>query len=280
LHERGGKIMPVTVKTFATSAEAAAALSSERDVRYFGGGTLVMRALNEGDVSVSTIVRATDRALTHLDVGGPRMTIGAGVTFARVLAERELAFLHPVAGSIGGPAVRNMGTVGGNLFAPAPFGDFAVALLALDATVSLQSGYGAREVPIEEFLSGRARLAGGLVLSVSLRRPSEAGAFRYRKIARIRPKGASVVTLALHLPSSGNRIVGARVALGAMAAMPVRAKGAERALEGHALDAASIASAVAAASEGTSPADDSLASAWYRREVVGIHLRRLLAGQD
>ena len=43
-------LMPVTVKTFATSGEAAAALSSERDARYLGGGTLVMRALNEGDV--------------------------------------------------------------------------------------------------------------------------------------------------------------------------------------------------------------------------------------
>ena len=96
--------MPVTVKTFATSGEAAAALSSERDARYLGGGTLVMRALNEGDVSIATIVRATDRALTHLDVTSSRITIGAGVTFARVLAERELAFLHPVAGSIGGPA--------------------------------------------------------------------------------------------------------------------------------------------------------------------------------
>jgi CO/xanthine dehydrogenase FAD-binding subunit len=140
--------MPVTVKTFATSSEAAAALSAERDAHYLGGGTLVMRALNEGDLSVSTIVRATDRALTHLDLAGSRITIGAGVTFARVLAERELAFLHPVAGSIGGPAVRNMGTIGGNLFAPTPFGDFAVALLALDATVSVQSGYGARDVSI------------------------------------------------------------------------------------------------------------------------------------
>ena len=83
--------MPVTVKTFATSGEAAAALSSERDARYLGGGTLVMRALNEGDVSVSTIVRATDRALAHFDIAGPRITIGAGVTFARVLAERGLA---------------------------------------------------------------------------------------------------------------------------------------------------------------------------------------------
>jgi CO/xanthine dehydrogenase FAD-binding subunit len=55
---------------------------------------------------------------------------------------------------------------------------------------------------------------------------------------------------------------------------------AARALAGRVLDAASIAAAVAAATEGTSPANDSLASAWYRREVVGVHLRRLLAGQD
>ena len=46
------------------------------------------------------------------------------------------------------------------------------------------------------------------------------------------------------------------------------------------LDASGIAAAVAAAAEGTSPATDSLASTWYRREVVGVHLRRLLLGQD
>src|SRR5262245_66555420 len=108
--------MPVTVKTFASSGEAAAALSSDRGARYLGGGTLVMRALNEGDVSISTVVRVTDRALKRIDVSGARVVIGAGVTLARVLAERDLAFLHPPARSIGGPAVRNMGTVGGNLF--------------------------------------------------------------------------------------------------------------------------------------------------------------------
>jgi CO/xanthine dehydrogenase FAD-binding subunit len=185
--------MPVTVKTFATSGEAASALSSERDARYLGGGTLVMRALNEGDLSVSTVVRATDRALTQIEFASSRITIGAGVTFARVLAERELAFLHPVAASIGGPAVRNMGTVGGNLFAPTPFGDFAVALLALDATVSVQGGYGARDVPIEEFLAGRDRQQGALVLSVSCQRPHHE-AFRYRKISRIKPKGGSLAS--------------------------------------------------------------------------------------
>ncbi len=272
--------MPVTVKTFATAAEAASALSSDRAARYLGGGTLVMRALNEGDISISTVVRATDRALNRIDPSGARIVIGAGVTFGHILGERDLAFLHAPARSIGGPAVRNMGTVGGNLFAPHPFGDFAVALLALDAVVSVQGGLGARDMPIEEFLQSRDRQSGALVLAVSCARPNPAETFRYRKIARIKPKGGSVLTLAAHLPTSGGRISGARIVLGSMAQVPMRARAAERALEGRALEPSTIAAAAAVAAEGTSPADTALASAWYRREVVGVHLRRLLAGQE
>ena len=114
-----------------------------------------MRALNEGDVSISTVVRAQDQALTRIDASGPRVTLGAGVTFARVLAERDLGFLHAPARSIGGPAVRNMGTVGGNLFAQNPYGDFTVALLALDATVAVQGGFGSRDIPIEDKLRSK-----------------------------------------------------------------------------------------------------------------------------
>ena len=256
--------MPVTVKTFANFGEAASALSSDRSARYLGGGTLVMRALNEGDISISTVVRATDQALSRIDVASSRITIGAGVTFAKILAERDLAFLHAPARSIGGPAVRNMGTVGGNLFAPSPYGDFTVALLALDATVSVQGGLGARDMPIEEFLQSRERQSGALVLAVSCQRPASADAFRYRKIARIKPKGGS----------------GARIALGSMAATQIRARSAERALEGRPLDDAAISAAAAASAEGVSPADNALGSAWYRREIVGVHLRRLLSGLE
>jgi len=272
--------MPVTVKTYASSGEAASALSSDRSARYLGGGTLVMRALNEGDVSISTVVRATDRALSHIDTASSRITIGAGVTFAKILAERELAFLHAPARSIGGPAVRNMGTVGGNLFAQNPYGDFTVALLALDATVSVQSGFGARDVPIEEFLQSRERQSGALVVAISCQKPASADAFRYRKVARIKPKGGSVITLAAHLPSSNGRISGARIALGSMAATQIRAKAAERALEGRSLDDSAISAAAAAAAEGVSPTDNALGSAWYRREIVGVHLRRLLSGLE
>lgn len=272
--------MAVTVKTFASSNEAAAALSSDRGARYLGGGTLVMRALNEGDVSISTVVRASDQALTRIDASGPRITLGAGVTFARILGERDLAFLHAPARSIGGPAVRNMGTVGGNLFAPNPYGDFTVALLALDAMVAVQGSFGARDIAIEEFLQSRERQSGALVLSVSCTRPASTEAFRYRKVARIKPKGGSVITLAAHVPISGGRIAGARIALGSMAPTQICARAAERALEGSILDAATIAAAASAATEGTSPSDSALGSAWYRREIVGVHLRRLLSGQE
>ena len=271
--------MPLSLKSCATIAEAAAALTNQRDARYLGGGTLVMRDVNEGDVSFSTLVRTSDRALTRLEASGPRLVIGAGVTYAALLAERDFAFLHPVARSIGGPAVRNMGTIGGNLFAPAPFGDFTTALLALDATVLLHGGYSACETGIEEFLASRERNLNALVLAVSLPRPANAEAFRYRKVARVKPKGAAVLTIAAHLPLSGGRVSGARIAFGSMGATPLRAKSAERALEGRALDASTIAAAASGALEGLSPVDDALASAWYRREVAGVHLRRLLSGE-
>ena len=57
--------MPVVVKTFAAPAEAAAALASDRSARFIAGGTLIMRALNEGDVGISTIVR---KVITSHDI--------------------------------------------------------------------------------------------------------------------------------------------------------------------------------------------------------------------
>ena len=249
--------MTVQVKTFGSMSEAAAALASDRAARFFSGGTLLMRAINEGDTTIATLVRATDPAYRQIRNEGARIVIGAGVRMVDILASRDLAFLHPVARVVGGPAVRAMATVGGNLFAPSPYGDFAVALLALDATVMVQGAYGgAQQTPLEQFLAGRDRAgSGGLVTAVSVPRPASPDAFRFRKVARVKPKGVSVLSIAAHLPVAGGRIAGARVAYGAMAPTPIRARAVERALEGRSLDAAGIAPALAAAAEGTSPAD-------------------------
>ena len=274
--------MTVEVKTFGSMSGAAAALASDRTARFFSGGTLLMRAINEGDTTIATLVRSTDPDYRQIRNEGARIAIGAGVRMVDIFASRDLAFLHPVARVVGGPAVRAMATVGGNLFAPSPYGDLTVALLALDATVIVQGAYGgAQQTPLEQFLAARDRAgSGGLVMAVSVPRPASPDAFRFRKVARVKPKGVSVLSIAAHLPVTGGRIAGARVAYGAMAPTPIRARAVERALEGRTLDAAGIASALAAAAEGTSPPTDALATAWYRCEVVPVHLRRLLLGEE
>jgi xanthine dehydrogenase small subunit len=271
--------MPVTVRSYPSLDEAAAALGSDREARFFGGGTLLMRAINEGNPPFRTIVRTTDPRLREIRTGGQRIAIGAGVTMADILSSRELDFLHLVARTVGGPAVRSQATVGGNLFAETPYGDLTAAFLALNGTVGLHGGYSARELPLADLLAQRARGAPGLVEQVTIERPAQRDAFRFRKVSRVRPKGISVLSIAAWLPTTGGRIQGARIAYGALAPTPIRAPAVERALEGKGFDPAGITAALAVAAEDCAPTDDAIASAWYRREVLPVHLRRLLLGE-
>lgn len=252
----------LTVETYQTLGEASQAMGDRS--RFLAGGTLVMRAVTYGDQSFDRIVRArqVDCAIGS-DARGLR--IGAGATMADVLRSRDVAFLHPVARSIGGPAIRNMATVGGNLFAQNPYGDFAVALLALDAEVQMANG---QMQPMESFLMDRANMR-GLASAVVVPR-IEQGTFFYRKISRVKPKGVAVMTIAA-LMRRGDP----RVAFGNMGPGPMRAKAAERALANGANDA-SISAACAVCCQGLAPATDPLATEWYRREVAPVHLRRLL----
>lgn len=253
-----------------TEALTEAASQMGPRARFLGGGTLVMARANYGDLRFDRIVRCRER-LDEVRSEGDRIVIGAGVTMSRIVASRDLAFLAPVARVVGGPAVRNMATVGGNLVAPHPYGDLTVALLALDGRVVMADG---AAQPLEQFLANRQ----GLVRAVSIARPS-GDVFRFRKVSRVKPKGVSVMSMAVCLNRAAGRLSGARVAYGAMAPTPVRVPAVERALEGVSLDLSGITPALKAATEGFDPPDDALASGWYRREVAPVHLRRLLLGE-
>lgn len=264
--------MAVTIETYATAAEAARAMGN--DSRFLAGGTLVMRDVNAGDQSFNRIIRSTDPALTSIHSVGDRISVGACVTLSQIIAHPDLAFLAPVARQVGGPQVRNMGTVGGNLFAPHPYGDFTAALLALNAQVHTAQG----SKSIDDFLRDRARSE--LVTEITIPRLLNPRAFGWHKVSRTKPKGASVMSIAALLPQEGGRIRGARIAFGAMGPHPLRASGAERALESQNLDASSIPRAAAQALDGLAPHTDPLASEWYRREVAGVHLTRLLTQME
>jgi CO/xanthine dehydrogenase FAD-binding subunit len=264
--------MPLTLQTFPTTDAAGAALAADAASRYLGGGTLVIRSANEGDVSFSTYIRAVEPALTAIAVDGNRVTLGASVTMGRLIADDRVKCLAKAAHAVGGPAIRNMATVGGNLYAPAPYGDLGVALLALDATVEI----GVASLPLAEFFKGRDTVHARSVLrSVSFDLPAQ-GALNFAKTARVKPKGVSVVTIAAVIEESGGTIKSARVAYGCMADRPTRATAVETALAGKPRTADGIAGALAVATEGTDPITDAIASAWYRTQVLPVHFGRLL----
>ncbi|MEP3640081.1 MAG: FAD binding domain-containing protein [Paracoccaceae bacterium] len=257
------------VLTVSTLAEAA-----HTDGAILGGGTLLMRQVNDAPQEVPNLVHVTDPALREMSSDASHWHIGAGVSMAQIIANADLAALHPVARSIGGPALRNMASVGGNLFAPHPYGDFTVALLALGAEVVWSDG---RAQDIESFLRGRDTARG---VVQGLRVPKIApDALMYRKVSRTKPKGISVMSIAVVLDQSAGQIASARVAFGAMGPTPMRAPSAEAALRAARLDAAGVAAACAACPNDLAPADDAIASAWYRAQVAPVHLRRCLLGE-
>ncbi|MEM0906387.1 MAG: FAD binding domain-containing protein [Pseudomonadota bacterium] len=262
--------MPLTVETYPSVAEAGRALAAAPTSRFFGGGTILMRAVNDADPSFDTLIRSTDPALTAIRSQADGVSLGAGVTMAMILAHRDAAFLAPVARVVGGPQVRAAATVAGNLFAARPYGDFAAALMALGATAEMSDG---RRQPVDDLVRGSAK---GLVATITVPRPRDG--LRFHKVSRVKPKGVSVMSIAAVVPGAGGRVAGARIVFNGMGPQPQRALAAERALEGEPLGPQSIMRAAAAAADGFTPQDDALATAWYRSAVAGVHLRRLLEG--
>lgn len=262
-----------TIERYQTIAEAARGPIGP-DVFVLGGGTLLMRQMNYAPHTVSRLLLVTDPAMRQVTFSGSRISIGASVTLADIADVPDLAFLASAAHAVGGPAIRNMATVGGNLFAPAPFGDFATALLAAGAEVVMADG---RTEPLDNLLAARAMGSWGLVCAVTVPRigPKD---FRFRKVSRTKPKGVAIMTIAAHLPMAGGRYGDVKIAFGAMGPRPLRARAAESALRGATPGGQGVKDALRVALDGLDPRDDAIATAWYRREVAAIHFQRLLQG--
>jgi CO/xanthine dehydrogenase FAD-binding subunit len=171
-----------------------------------------------------------------------------------------------------------MGTVGGNLFTPPPGGDVAVALLALDARVTLASTRGERSLPLADFLTGfMSNVLAADELLVEIEVPVRSEPTAYLKLGRKHANTPAVVTVAARLECRDGLVADARIALGAVGPHPIRAGEAERRLVGTSLDAEAIAAAADAAAVGCEPFTDGIATDWYRRRMVRLFVGRALA---
>jgi CO/xanthine dehydrogenase FAD-binding subunit len=248
------------------SLEEALALKAERtDAVPIQGGTDVMVELN--------FDRARPEALLNLnevpELRGWRrdngtLWLAAGLTYAEAMGQ-EVAELLPALAeasrTVGGPQIRNRGTIGGNLGTASPAGDALPPLLVAGATVKLASVRGERNVPLTEFLVGPKRnlLADDeLIMGVAIAANSSRETF-----LKVGPRNAmviAVVSLALRV---GEEL---RAAFGSAGPVPtlVRAR----------LD--EVDSFPQRVAEAASPIDDVRGTALYRRHALRVLTKRAL----
>jgi CO/xanthine dehydrogenase FAD-binding subunit len=247
------------------------------ELLVMAGGTVAMPLINDG-ISLPGAVMGLRRAgLDTLEVAGGTLRIGATATLTQLLAQPAVPMLREAARNTASWSIRNMGTVGGNLFTPPPGGDVAVALLALDAGVTLAGPRGERVLPLADFFTGflSNQLAADELL-VEIQVPIRSDPTVFIKFGRKHANTPAVVTVAMRLEWDGNVVADARIALGAVGPHPIRAREAERLVVGTSLSADTIAVAAAAAAQGCEPFTDGIATEWYRRRMTGLFVSRAL----
>ena len=266
-----------TVATPGSLAETHTALSTLGSPRIIAGGTAVMQMLIGGTDKFTSLVSLRRAGLSGIAIRDGAATIGAATTLTELAEEPSLAFLAAAIDTIGSPTIRNMATVGGNLFVKQPYGDLAACLIALGATATVSDGTATRIEPVEKLVASRLK-SGEIVTQVSFALPAE-GSFKFTKAGRKAMNAAAIVTVAAVVTLADGVVSQCRIGLGGVARSAVRARSVEQALTGKPLDRASVEEAAKLAANDIDPADDSYASAWYRGRVTPVHIRRALIGE-
>jgi CO/xanthine dehydrogenase FAD-binding subunit len=242
------------------------------------GGTVTMPLINDGLSLPETVMGLRRAGLEGIEMDDGSVRIGAMTTLTELVRQDAIPLLRQAGASTASWAVRNMATIGGNLFTPPPGGDVAVALLALDARVVIASASSVRTVPLEQLYRGFLLTdiaPDELVVTIEV--PDTPAPTGWLKLGRKHANTPAVVTAAARLVTGEDgRIAEARIALGAVGPHPLRARGAERALVGSALVPDAIAAAAASAAEESTPFTDAIATDWYRRRMTRIVVARLL----
>jgi xanthine dehydrogenase small subunit len=211
--------------------------------------------------------------LRGIEARGDTLLIGGGVTFAEIGrsedARRLLPMLVEAASTVGGAQIQARGTVGGNIANASPAGDALPVFAAAEAALVLRSAEGERRVPFVDFYTGyRATRRNPAELIVAVEVPPVPGEQWFRKVGTRAAQAISKVVIA------AVRADVPRIALGSVAATPVRARETERALAAGAFGEA-IRAAVA---RDIAPIDDLRSTAAYRLAVAGNLIRRWWEG--
>jgi carbon-monoxide dehydrogenase medium subunit len=273
-----------------------------KDYRYAANPAEAVALMRQGPGRGADIAGGTDMLLEHpqydfvVDVNNAGISdvartpagdlfLGAGATLHDLSTNPlvtgfALGSISEAASHCGNRPVRSTATVGGNLCNALPSADMAPVLLALDATCYIADEDSQESLPLAEFFVGPRKtvLEDRLLVGVAL--PGDGADWRCisRKLTRS-AEDISLVQVAVSVGLEGGIISQVRIALGAVAPVPLRANLAEALLAGQEISAVTtehLEDVGAIAAGECEPRDDHRASAEYRREMVGVLTKRLL----
>jgi len=269
--------------------DEAVRVAGESGVTVLAGGTDLHPRWSKEIVEKPAVivdVKAIDQ-LRGVGQTDGEVSIGACAPLSEIASDPLIRAAAPVladaAGRVACPQVRNRATIGGNLCNASPAADTAVPLILLDAMLELasasQDGVAVRQVAVSDFFRGPGEtvLRPGEILTRIHLKPMPEDAFAAWNKFGTRPSmEIAVASVGVALRIEAGTVTQARVGYGSVAPVPLRGHRAETELVGKTLSAGVIAKCEAAARAEIAPITDVRASDAYRREVVGVLLRRML----
>ena len=220
-----------------TLGEAKAILHAQPDLKVIAGGTDVLIRMQHGNLAGAGLLSLKNiKELEEIRMlGDGTLSVGAMAPFTRIfrneLVQKHVPILGEAAVSMGGPQVRNMATIGGNICNGAVSADSASTLFALDALLKLETAEGERIIPMGEFYAGPGKVnlrPGELLVAVLIPREGYEGMgghyikYAMRKAMDIATLGVSVICRV-----QDGTFQDLRIGLGVAAPVPIRCAEAE-----------------------------------------------------
>jgi carbon-monoxide dehydrogenase medium subunit len=250
--------------------------------RLLAGGTDLLVKMKKGAVSPDVVVDLSKISeLSFIELAGGSLRIGGLTRLADIgessLVREKAPALAEAIDVLASSQVRNRATIAGNLCNASPAADTAPPLLALDASVKLQSPDGERIVPLAEFFLGPEQtVAKPEEVLTEVIIPLQEGTSAFIKLGRRKAFTLSVTSVAAFARVNKGRFEEVRVALGAVAPTPMRARKVEEALKGKEANKENIEKAAESVKEECCPITDVRASAEYRTEMSYVLTKRVL----
>ena len=267
-----------------TVAEAASLLAGHKEeAKIIAGGTDLLVMMKERTITPKYVINIKSISAVDFVKWDEKEGLSIGAltkvsTIANSDVIKEKCFsLYEAAESFGTTQVRNMATIGGNICRSSPSADLVPPLLAFDAEVKLVGAGGERVVPLESFFLGPGEnvLKNEILTEIRVQPPKGLYGTAFKKLGRS-SEDLAKANCAVRIVVTDGKCEDVRIALGAVAPTPIRAKKAEQALKGKKINAKAIDEAAAKVAEDIAPITDVRSNVEYRTYVSQILVKRLI----